>query len=134
MVASDNGPGNLTADDRGQLSIASVAGCSFRMRFATNENIIDKNAYIGVLRLKHDLKGENTIGMLATSYISSRSIIRLAASTGVSSLISKHLHLPASWHDLAKLFLNPEEGKDEYRPGHGLGTESVTRSREKFRL
>ena len=69
MVASDKGPGNLSADERGALS-----ACIERRQFnpsvnCNNERFVDKNAYIGVLRLKHDLgKGENTIGMLATTY------------------------------------------------------------------
>lgn len=53
MVASDNGPGNFTGDDR--LS-------------PNNFRFLDKNAYIGVLRLKRDIGKENSLGLLATSY------------------------------------------------------------------
>jgi hypothetical protein len=69
MVASDNGPGNLSLDDRGALN-----NCRDRRRIdpkivCNSERFVDKNAYIGVLRLKRDIgKGENTIGMLATTY------------------------------------------------------------------
>ena len=54
MLASDNGPGNFVGDERLDQD---------------NLRFIDKNAYIGVLRLKRDIgKGENTIGLIATTY------------------------------------------------------------------
>jgi hypothetical protein len=54
MLASDNGPGHFVGDERLDLN---------------NSRFLDKNAYIGVLRLKRDIgKGENTIGMIATTY------------------------------------------------------------------
>src|SRR5262249_17467466 len=53
MVASDNGPGNFVGDDRLRPS---------------NFKFLDKNAYIGVLRLKRDIGDQNTFGILATSY------------------------------------------------------------------
>lgn len=69
MVASDNGPGNLTLDDRGSLAICLDRQAVDPRVICSNDRFVDKNAYIGVLRLKRDIgKGENTIGMLATSY------------------------------------------------------------------
>ncbi|MDT5122319.1 MAG: hypothetical protein QOC96_1801 [Acidobacteriota bacterium] len=54
MAASDKGPGNFIGDERLDLN---------------NAPFLDKKAYIGVLRLKHDLgTGEDTIGMIATTY------------------------------------------------------------------
>ena len=53
MVASDNGPGNITGDERLRPS---------------NFRFLNKNAYIGVLRLKRDIGKEDSIGMIATSY------------------------------------------------------------------
>ncbi|HEX8845446.1 MAG TPA: DUF5916 domain-containing protein [Pyrinomonadaceae bacterium] len=69
MVASDNGPGNLSADDRGALSSCIERRLLNPAVVCNNERFVDKNAYIGVLRLKRDIgKGESTIGMLATTY------------------------------------------------------------------
>ena len=68
MVASDNGPGNLSADERGALSSCFDLR---RVKFGTlcnNERFVDKNAYIGVMRLKRDVGKENSLGMVATSY------------------------------------------------------------------
>ncbi len=51
MVASDNAPGNYSAEER----------------LTANPRLIDKNASVGVLRLKHDLgKQDSFIGFLGT--------------------------------------------------------------------
>src|SRR5437764_2616649 len=51
IVASDNGPGNFSEDER----------------LTANPRLIDKNASIGILRLKHDIgKKDSFIGFLAT--------------------------------------------------------------------
>jgi hypothetical protein len=69
MVASDNGPGNLSLDERGALNNCFDRRLVNPLVVCNNERFVDKNAYIGVLRLKRDIgKGESTIGMLATTY------------------------------------------------------------------
>lgn len=68
MVASDNGPGNLSADDRGALNSCLDRRTLDPRVICNNERFLEKNAYIGVLRLKRDVGKENSIGMLATSY------------------------------------------------------------------
>jgi hypothetical protein len=69
MVASDNGPGNLSLDDRGALNACRDRRLLDPTVNCNNERFLDKNAYIGVLRLKRDIgKGEKTIGLLATTY------------------------------------------------------------------
>jgi hypothetical protein len=57
LLASDNAPGNFTDDERSDPA-----------QFNLIERFIDKNAYIGVLRLKHDVGKESTLGLLITSY------------------------------------------------------------------
>jgi len=57
LFASDNAPGSFT-DDEKQDTI-NLPGI---MRF------IDKNAYVGILRLKHDVGRQSYIGVLFTSY------------------------------------------------------------------
>jgi cellulose/xylan binding protein with CBM9 domain/uncharacterized protein DUF5916 len=68
MVASDNGPGNLSADDRGALGACIERRSLDPSVNCNNERFLDKNAYVGVLRLKRDVGRENTLGMVATSY------------------------------------------------------------------
>ena len=57
LLASDNAPGNFSEDERNDPT-------SFR----TIERFIDKNAYVGVLRLKRDVGKESSLGLLITSY------------------------------------------------------------------
>ena len=53
LLASDNAPGNFVGDERSD---------PINLRF------LDKNAYIGVFRVKHDVGKQSSIGFLATSY------------------------------------------------------------------
>ena len=53
MLASDNAPGNFAGEERTN---------------PVNFRFLDKNAYIAVVRLKHDVGKESTIGFLGTSY------------------------------------------------------------------
>jgi hypothetical protein len=57
LLASDNAPGNFSEDERTDPDI--LPGI---------RRFLDKNAYIGVLRLKHDIGKENSLGMIATTY------------------------------------------------------------------
>src|SRR4026209_1263208 len=68
LLASDNGPGNFNADDRGNLNACVDRRALDPRVICNNERFIDKNAYIGVLRLKRDVGKENSLGMIATSY------------------------------------------------------------------
>ncbi|HJX92020.1 MAG TPA: DUF5916 domain-containing protein [Pyrinomonadaceae bacterium] len=67
MLASDNSPGNLSDDERGALN-----GCLQRRTIDGSvvcdaARIIDKNANIGVLRLKRDVgKSDSFVGILGT--------------------------------------------------------------------
>jgi hypothetical protein len=56
LLASDNAPGNFSEEERHSSSLSAIA------RF------LDKNAYIGILRLKRDIGKASTIGLLLTSY------------------------------------------------------------------
>jgi hypothetical protein len=53
MLAADKGPGNFTGDER--LN-------------PFNFPLLDKKAYDGVLRIKHDVGRESSIGLVATTY------------------------------------------------------------------
>lgn len=64
MLASDNAPGNLSDDDRDTIRDLRVPEAD-RLALA---KYLDKNATIGVLRLKRDFGKENHIGLLATTY------------------------------------------------------------------
>ncbi|HEY5443930.1 MAG TPA: DUF5916 domain-containing protein, partial [Pyrinomonadaceae bacterium] len=67
MVASDNGPGNISEDERGVLN-----ACLERQRLnpdlvCSNARIVDQNANVAVLRLKRDIgKSDSFVGFLGT--------------------------------------------------------------------
>jgi hypothetical protein len=122
MLASDNGPGNLSADDRGALF-----ACFDRRKLdptvvCNNERFLDKNAYIGVLRLKRDIgKGENTIGMLATTYNFIEKHNQLAAVDGRFRFDKKTTAFFQILGSTSRnFFFDPNTGKSPYRTGNGM--------------
>lgn len=64
MYASDNAPGNLSNDDR--AFVLNLNNDPARREQLLK--ILDKNATIGVVRLKRDVGRENSIGLIATTY------------------------------------------------------------------
>ncbi|HKP73175.1 MAG TPA: DUF5916 domain-containing protein, partial [Pyrinomonadaceae bacterium] len=84
ILASDNGPGNFTEEEREDKRIEieslrtpdpKLTAEQFAEQLAEADRIesrfnrfLDKNASIGVLRLKRDVGRESSIGMIATSY------------------------------------------------------------------
>ena len=57
LLASDDAPGNFSEDERNDPDLLPRI-----------DKFLDKNAYIGVLRLKRDVGRENSIGLIATTY------------------------------------------------------------------
>lgn len=107
MVASDNGPGTFVGDERLRPN---------------NFRFLDKNAYIGVLRLKRDVGKENSIGMLATSYNFIEKHNQLLAIDGRFRLDKQ---TTTSFQVLGttsrNFFFDPHDGLTRYRTGNGLG-------------
>ncbi|HET6851470.1 MAG TPA: carbohydrate binding family 9 domain-containing protein [Pyrinomonadaceae bacterium] len=122
MVASDNGPGNLNGDDRGALNACLDLRTVKTDEVCKAERILDKNAYIGVLRLKRDVGKENSIGMLATSYNFIEKHNQLVAIDG-RFRVDKQTTL--SFQTLGttsrNFFFDPDDGVTRYRTGNGLG-------------
>ncbi len=107
MVASDNGPGNFTGDDRLKRD---------------NSAFLDKNAYVGVLRLKRDIGKENSIGILATSYDFIEKHNDLFSIDGRFRLDKQSTVTFQTIGTTARnKFFNPFEGKTTYRTGNGFG-------------
>jgi hypothetical protein len=107
MVASDNGPGSFVGDER--LS-------------AGNLKFLDKNAQIGVLRLKRDVGKENSIGMIATTY---NFIEKHNDLLGVDGRFRLDKQTTLTFQALGTTsrnhFFDADEGKSRYRTGNGLG-------------
>jgi len=85
ILASDNGPGNFNEEEREDKAIevlrlrrprgAGESEDDFNARLnraqfteANFARFVDKNAFVGVLRLKRDVGKESSVGMFATSY------------------------------------------------------------------
>lgn len=123
MVASDNGPGNLTLDDRGSLAICLARQALDPSVVCNNNRLVDKNAYIGVLRLKRDLgKGENTIGMVATTY---NFIDKHNDLAGVDGRFRLDKQTTFTFQLLGttsrNFFFDQAQARNVYRTGNGLG-------------
>lgn len=122
MVASDNGPGNLSADDRGALSSCFDLRLVNPSTICNNERFVDKNAYIGVLRLKRDVGKENSLGMMATTY---NFIEKHNQVLGVDGRFRLDKQTTASFQLLGttsrNFFFDPDDGVNRYRTGNGLG-------------
>jgi len=56
LLASDNAPGNFSEDERHSSALPAI------------QRFLDKNAYVGILRLKRDIGKASNIGLLLTSY------------------------------------------------------------------
>ena len=75
MLASDNAPGNLGEDDRDFIrateDLSTVTDPALRAELDSRRNsilkVLDKNALVGVLRLKRDIGKEGHIGFLGTT-------------------------------------------------------------------
>jgi len=122
MVASDNGPGNLNADDRGALNACIELRTVKKDEVCNAERFVDKNAFIGVLRLKRDIGKENSIGMLATSYSFIDKHNEVVSADGRFRLDKQ---TTASFQLLGttsrNFFFDPDDGVTRYRTGNGFG-------------
>ncbi len=128
LLASDNGPGNLSADDRGRLNACleqqtlDVQARRSDITDCHNESIIDKNAYVGVLRLKHDVgKSDSTIGFLATSYNFIEKHNQLGGFDGRFRLNKQTVYdFQVLGSTSRNFFYNPDTDRQEYRTGNGF--------------
>jgi len=107
LVASDNAPGNFRGDER-------LDPDNFRF--------LDKNALIGVLRLKRDVGKESTLGLLATTYNFVERHNHLGGFDGRFRLSPKSVfEFQALGTTSRRFFFDPSEGRSAYRTGNGFG-------------
>lgn len=122
MAASDNGPGNLSADDRGSLASCVERRALNPAVVCNNERFVDKNAYIAVLRLKRDVgKGDSTIGMIATTYNFIEKHNQLGGLDGRFRINKQTIfNFQVLGTTSRNFFFNPFEGRSTYRTGNGF--------------
>jgi hypothetical protein len=121
MYASDNAPGNYSPDEREDLLICqNDRGPEGPL--CPNERFVNKNADIGVFRLKRDIGRQHNIGAFATTY----------------NFVDRHNHVggfdgrfrlnESTVTDFQivgtnsrRRFYNPDIDTSEYRTGNGFG-------------
>jgi hypothetical protein len=110
LLASDNAPGNFSEEERTDPEI--LPGI---------ERFLDKNAYIGVLRLKRDIGQENSLGMIATTY---NFIEKHNQLLGFDGRFRRDKKTVASFQVLGttsrRFFFEPDQGERIYRTGNAL--------------
>jgi hypothetical protein len=107
LVASDNAPGDFRDDERLDPN---------------NFRFLDKNAHVGILRLKRDVGAESSIGLIATTYNFIEQHNHLAGADGQlrinpQTIFSFQLLGTTS----RRFFFDPQQGENVYRTGNGLG-------------
>ncbi len=111
LLASDAAPGNFSAEERNDAK-----------KSAKIAKFLDKNAYVAVLRLKHDLGQQSSIGMIATSYNFIEKHNQLA---GVDGRFRLDPQTVISFQVLGttarRFFYDPVLDNNIYRTGNGLG-------------
>ncbi|MDT7543405.1 MAG: hypothetical protein QOE33_3309 [Acidobacteriota bacterium] len=106
LAASDNAPGNYIGDER-------LNPLNFRF--------LDKNAYVGILRLKRDIGNESSLGLIATTYNFIEKHNQLAGLDGRFRLDPKTVF---SFQVLGttsrQFFFDPDLDRNVYRNGNAL--------------
>ncbi len=110
LLASDNAPGQFSEEEINDPEV-----------FPDIAKFIDKNAYIGVLRLKRDVGKESSLGMIATSY---NFIERHNQLGGIDGRLKLDQQTTLSFQAIGttsrRFFFDADRGEDVYRSGNGL--------------
>jgi uncharacterized protein DUF5916 len=121
ILASDNGPGNFSSDERGELNACLDTQKVDPTTVCGNERLVDKNANVGVLRLKRDIgKSDSFIGFLGTYR---RFVDQYNELGGFDGRFRLNKQTTFSWQALATRtrdnFFYPDEGlsRDSVRNG-----------------
>ncbi|HEX2640032.1 MAG TPA: DUF5916 domain-containing protein, partial [Pyrinomonadaceae bacterium] len=122
LVASDNAPGNYSEDERGELNACRDSRRFDPLRRCAIEEFVDKNAFFGVLRLKHDVGKENNIGFFATARTFPKNRNFTSGFDGKFKLNPKTvMTFQAVGTHSRKFFYSPERDEVNYRTGNGFG-------------
>ncbi|HEY0408107.1 MAG TPA: DUF5916 domain-containing protein, partial [Pyrinomonadaceae bacterium] len=124
LLASDNAPGNLSQDDRAEINVCRerrLADPSLLGIDCGDERFLDKNAYIGVLRLKRDIGKENSLGLIATTYNFIEQHNQLAGFDGRFRFNPQTvLNFQVLGTTSRRFFFDPDEGRNIYRTGNAV--------------
>jgi hypothetical protein len=111
LLASDNAPGNFSEDERNDPETRPDI-----------ERFLDKNAYVGVLRLKRDVGKEGNLGLIGASYNFIEKHNQLGGFDGRFRLDQKTtFSFQVLGTHSRKIFFDPDRDEDLFRTGNGLG-------------
>ncbi len=111
MLASDNAPGNFSAEERTDL-----------MLLPNIERFLGKNAHVGVLRLRRDVGNQSSVGMIATSYNFIEKYNHLAGIDGRLSVSpNTFFNFQLLGTTSRRFFYDSKAAQNIYRTGNGLG-------------
>ena len=121
LYASDNAPGNFSIDEREDLANCQRVRTNISL-LCRNERFIDKNADIGIIRLKRDVGTQHNVGFFATTYnfvdrhnntAGFDGRFRLSPKTvGEFQILGTHSR---------RFFYDPDLDRSLYRTGNGFG-------------
>ncbi len=102
LYASDNAPGNYSKDERQGLLECRLERLKDPTAVCDIERFVDKNAHIGILRVKRDVGSQHNLGFFATTYNFIERHNDTAGFDGRFRLEPENLHRVSSpRHDLA---------------------------------
>ena len=109
LLASDNAPGNFSQEEQEDPDF-------------NHQNLVDKNAYIAVLRLKRDVGKESNIGLIATSYNFIEKHNQLGGFDGRIRIDPKTIfEFQVLGTTSRRFFYDPDANENIYRKGNALG-------------
>ena len=130
LYASDNAPGNYSLDERENL-----LGCQQRRLITPNivcgiERYVDKNADIGILRVKRDVGRQHNVGFFAATYNFPERHNNTAGFDGRFRLNPKTVaEFQILGTNSRRFFYDPDLNRNVYRTGNGFGySYSIDRS------
>jgi hypothetical protein len=125
LYASDNAPGNFSKDERQSLFECQLEQRTDPTRFCGIERFVDKNAHIGILRIKRDIGSQHNLGLFATSY---NFIERHNDTAGFDGRFRINPKTVTEFQVLGttsrRNFYDPDLDRSLYRTGNGFGYRS----------
>jgi len=122
LYASDNAPGNYTKDERQGLFECQRERLTDPTVTCDIERFIDKNASIGILRLKRDVGREHNLGFFATTYNFIERHNNTAGFDGRFRLSPKTVtEFQVLGTTSRRNFYDPDLDQTLYRTGNGFG-------------
>jgi len=111
ILASDAAPGSFSEDEKNDPIIAPGI-----------ERFVGKNAYVGVMRLRRDLGGDSSIGLVGTAYSFIDRHNYLGGFDGRNRINAQTvLTYQLLGTTSRQFFLDPDLGRTIYRTGNALG-------------